>query len=191
MRNLRHILAHALLALATQACISDDSPAFPPTTKGDGSVLQAEDPDTSRVAPSLDASIGASCMDASGESCLLDCRFGDSCGNSDGGQPPELASALREWQGRCPQGATRTFPRLSEATCADGTRALELALGRGVERRFFDANGKFLAVEMEGDFIDPICAGIRYWPKRVVCDSPVVTKVHCGPAATGDGGLPR
>ena len=89
----------------------------------------------------------------------------------------DLESGRTIYQERCDDGARWAF----EAQCADGIVVLRSGTGFGSEGRFYDPDsGEFLGLTVTGDQSSQPCFNKSYWPVRVACREPVITRVLCG-----------
>jgi hypothetical protein len=76
---------------------------------------------------------------------------------------------------------TDSFPYSIEARCGDGKRLLYRGTGVSIERRYYTAEGAFLALETGGDGGQGAdCHDSAYWPERIDCQDAVVVRVDCG-----------
>lgn len=91
----------------------------------------------------------------------------------------DVESGRALYEARCEDGALWAF----EAECEDGTVILRSGTGYTSEGRFYDGDsGEFLGLTKTTDVVSPPCNGKNYWPSRVPCRMPVVTRVLCGTA---------
>jgi hypothetical protein len=193
----RHILAHLVVLTAATACDHEQTARgmldAEQTMTGDGPA-QATPEDASAI-----ESDASTARDAE-TPCLPGCPFG-----LDGGMryprtslsycsrwPLDVLSGssyeatLADWTtSKClhPSGMGSQFPFLVEGSCANGRRMLYTGTGTTVERRYFDSEGAFQALETGSDGCDGCCGS---WPTTIPCGAAEVTRVICG-AALGVG----
>jgi hypothetical protein len=131
------------------------------------------------LAAALCSAIGAGCSDECPASCEMESAQG-----CDDPNFADLDVARAGYRARCDAGAIWVF----EAECENGTIVLRSGTGYTSEGRFYDPkSGEFLGLTTTTDVVSPPCDGKGYWPDRVACRKPVVTRVLCGSAfAEGD-----
>jgi hypothetical protein len=84
-----------------------------------------------------------------------------------------------QWRAQCPAEVDQRFPFVVEAECADGIKILYRGSGKTTEHRYFETTGEFIALSTRTDVSKNECGGIGFWPERVTCERPVVTKSFC------------
>jgi len=140
--------------------------------------------------PSLALGDGATCAPdaslpgdpgASGSTCIV-CPFSLGCDATNLAAEASYDEVRAKWLAECsPPGGRANSPIVSGASCSpSGRRFLQINHGKGMERRYFDAHGAFVGVLTESDHIDPVCEGLREWPKHTSCDVQVAAEVLCG-----------
>jgi hypothetical protein len=65
-----------------------------------------------------------------------------------------------------------------EGSCASGGKVLYSGTGLSIERRFFDSEGRFEALQTGTDATPPGCG--RPWPNPISCGEAVISQVICG-----------
>jgi hypothetical protein len=95
---------------------------------------------------------------------------------------PGYDETRQEWLAECPApDSGRLIPEVSEARCASsGLRYVQIELGLGSKRRYFDADGGFISADNTTDVVDPICDGTFSWPARAQCQDQTDRKILCG-----------
>ena len=116
--------------------------------------------------------------DADADVCRSQCGPGPSdCDEQPFESFGDLESGRATYQERCDAGARWAF----EAVCADGVIVLRSGTAYGSEGRFYDPDsGEFLGLTIGSDQSSAPCYAKSYWPVRVACSEPVVTRVLCG-----------
>jgi hypothetical protein len=168
MTRARHTLAWLLLYAAIGSCADDTG----------------EVADSGRSDAGLSDGAEAAVSDAAHEGGL---RFGmlGNCLDWRAVPQPDFDATLVDWSaGRCGSGFGG-FPFFVEGACMNGGHVLYSGTGTTTERRFFDATGRFQAVQTGSDAGAPGCAVAS--PAPFTCGSVTVTRVLCGTAlAVGD-----
>lgn len=145
--------------------------------------------------PSLALGDGAPCAPdaslpddraASDSTCIASCPVSMKCDATNLAAEASYDEVRAKWLAECSAPGTRTnFPIVSTASCSpSGRRFLQINHGLGMERRYFDEHGAFVGLLTESDYIDPVCEGLREWPKHTSCDVQVAADVLCGSSAS-------
>jgi hypothetical protein len=114
--------------------------------------------------------------------CCRVCSIGDEAfGGCDLAPPPSewpsRSATWNEWRQACGSEAI-----ISMGRCSSGISYVSQSWPPGSgETRFFDADGRFLALEGYIDVYLEICGFDWYWPKRVECGTRM-HEVGCAPA---------
>jgi hypothetical protein len=127
---------------------------------------------------------GASTSDSACIACPR--AFGGSCTARNLSLQPGYDAVRAEWLASCPTDESQSDrPTVSEARCGtSGLHYLHISYGLGAERRYFDAEGRFVSVMTESDFIDAVCVGRRYWPVRTECEAESERESLCSSTGT-------
>jgi hypothetical protein len=137
--------------------------------------------------PSLALEDGATCAPDAGDrggsdsTCIV-CPFSLGCDATNLAAEASYDEVRAKWLAECsPPGRPSNYPIVSGAACSpSGRRFLQINHGKGMERRYFDEHGAFVGVLTESDYIDPVCEGLREWPKHTSCDVQVQPETLCG-----------
>jgi hypothetical protein len=82
---------------------------------------------------------------------------------------PDFSATWSEWRQGCDSEAT-----VAAGRCSSGIRFVRQHWPPGAgETRYFDADGRFLALEGYVDVYSDTCGFEWYWPKRVECGQPM------------------
>jgi hypothetical protein len=131
-------------------------------------------------------SCGESGNDPANGSCRLRCNHPEQDVCNEPASIPNFQAQRASWTssicGASPAGAQ--FPFLVEGRCSNGARLLYTGGGTSAERRYYDADGRFLGLESGTDAGNGAGGDCRefsaYWPERIACGSGTVTQIHCG-----------
>jgi len=131
--------------------------------------------DTSGSASTTDSGVSPVLPDATAHDvCRRQC-YGGACVEAPLESFEDREATYERFSTRCTQGPR---PSVLEARCADGSWRVDSSTGYAVDRRYFDAAGRFRGLVSGRDKIDD-CESV-YWPEKIVCERPEVTRVACG-----------
>jgi hypothetical protein len=175
MLGIRHNLTLAIAALAVCAGCGEETDLDRDLSDASASA-QATDA-APRTVISETSAVDAAVIDPCRSHCTV---AAGRCSEPPPDTYPDLDVTLADWSARCVDAGGSPASALVQARCADGSTLLRTSNGRSSEQRYFAADGRFLSLSTEVDFVDPICRAVRYWPERSACGESEVTRVLCG-----------